>query len=154
MATRAISFLKQKRVPFEVIRYEHEEKGAGFAAKATGFPLAKTVKTLVVDLGNTNFVLVLMPGDKQLDLKALAKACSVKKAALADSAAAERLTGYLVGGISPFGTKQKLRVVIEESILQSDRVLINAGQRGLMLIMTPNDIMQPLTCQISKIARV
>jgi Cys-tRNA(Pro)/Cys-tRNA(Cys) deacylase len=154
MATRAISFLKQKRVPFEVIRYEHEEKGAEFAAKATGFPLAKTVKTLVVDLGNTKYVLVLMPGDKQLDLKALAKACSVKKAALADSAAAERLTGYLVGGISPFGTKQKLRVVIEESILQSDRVLINAGQRGVMLIMTPNDIMQPLTCQISKIARV
>ena len=127
MSTRAIKFLNQKKIPFEVIRYAHAEKGAEFAARATGFTLEKTVKTLVVDLGDRNCLLALLPGDKQLDLKAVARIYAVKKATMADTETAERLTGYLVGGISPFGVKQRLPVVIEESILQFERVLINAN---------------------------
>ncbi len=154
MSTRATSFLKQKKIPFEVVKYAHAEKGAEFAAKAVGFPLEKTVKTLIVDLDNKNYIMALMPGDKQLDLKALAKVCSVKRTAMANSATAERLTGYLIGGISPFGTKQNLSVVIEESILQYERVLINGGQRGVMLMMRPADIVKALSSWISMIARV
>jgi Cys-tRNA(Pro)/Cys-tRNA(Cys) deacylase len=134
MSTRAIKFLKQKNIPFDVVRYTHEEKGAEFAARATGVALEKSVKTLVVDLRDKKYLLALLPGDKQLDLKSIARICSVKKAVMADTETAERLTGYLVGGISPFGVKQSLPVVIEESILQFDRVLINAGQRGIMLL--------------------
>jgi Cys-tRNA(Pro)/Cys-tRNA(Cys) deacylase len=153
MSTRAIKFLEEKNIPFEVVRYRHAEKGAEFAARATGFALEKTVKTLVVDLGGKKCLLALLPGDKQLDLKGIARICSVKKAVMAATETAERLTGYQVGGISPFGVKQSLPVVIEESILQFDRVLINAGQRGMMLLLRPGDIMEALEGKVSKIAR-
>jgi Cys-tRNA(Pro)/Cys-tRNA(Cys) deacylase len=154
MSTRAITFLKQKNIPFEVVKYTHEEKGAEFAAQATGFALEKTVKTLVVDLGDEKCMLALLPGDNQLDLKSMARICAVKKAMLADTDTAERLTGYLVGGISPFGIKRNLPVVIEESILRFNRVMINAGQRGTMLLMKTEDIVRALNGRVSKIARV
>ena len=153
MSTRAIQFLKQKKVQFEVVKYEHEEKGAGFAARAVGFPLAQTIKTLVVDLGHRSFTLALMPGDRQLDLKRLAKACGVKRAAMADTATAERLTGYLVGGISPFGIRQRLKAVMDEDLLAYGAVLINAGQRGTMLKMAPGDIADTLNCILAPVAR-
>ena len=154
MSTRAITFLNRKHIPFEVVKYTHDEKGAEFAAQATGFALEKTVKTLVVDLGDEKRVLALLPGDKQLDLKSIARICGVKKAIMAETETAERLTGYLVGGISPFGVKRNLPVVIEESILQFNRVMINAGQRGTMLLMKAEDVVRALKGKVSKIARV
>jgi peptide/nickel transport system permease protein len=77
MSTRAIQFLKKKKIAFEVVKYEHEEKGAAYAAKSTGYPLAQTVKTLVVDLGEKGYTLVLMPGDRQLSMKRLAFVLSI-----------------------------------------------------------------------------
>lgn len=153
MSTRAIQHIKKKNVSFETVKYEHEEKGAEFAARATGFPLDRTVKTLVVDLGGRNYCLALLPGDRQLDLKQLAQVFAVKRAAMADTATAERLTGYLVGGISPFGTKQALPAVMEQRIREYAEVLINAGQRGVMLKMAPEDIMTALGCRVAEIAR-
>ncbi len=140
MTTPAIKLLKKKGIKFEITEYLHEEKGAVFAAKAIGFPLERTIKTLVVDLGSKGYIMVLMPGDKNIDLKKLAAAFSVKRTAMADTATAERLTGYLVGGISPFGTRQTLPVVMEQCLFEFDRVAINAGKRGVMLIMDPKDI--------------
>lgn len=148
MCTRAITYLKKKGIPFEVVTYDHMEKGAEFAASATGFPLSRTIKTLVVDLGEKKFALVLMPGDRQLGLKKLASEMAVKRAAMADHVSAERLTGYLTGGISPFGTTRRLPVVMEKELLASDSVLINAGQRGTMLKMAPNDIARTLDCTV------
>jgi Cys-tRNA(Pro)/Cys-tRNA(Cys) deacylase len=148
MSTRAIQLLRQKKISFDVVSYEHEEKGAEFASKATGFPIEKTIKTLVVDLGNKKYAMVLMPGDKLLGLKQLAKACGVKRAAMADAATAERLTGYHVGGISPFGTKQKLPAIMDQSLLGFDRVLINGGQRGTMLKIAPKDIIKAIDCDV------
>ncbi len=153
MSTRAVKFLKQKRIPFEIIKYPHEEKGAEFAARAVGFPVERTIKTLVVDLGQKKYCFVLMPGDKQLVLKRLAKVLSVKRAAMVDVATAERLTGYPVGGISPFGPKQQLPAAMEESLLKFDKVLINAGQRGAMLMMAPGDIVEALDCTIADLTR-
>jgi Cys-tRNA(Pro)/Cys-tRNA(Cys) deacylase len=152
MSTRAIQYLKQQKIPFEVIRYEHGEKGARYAASATGYPLEATVKTLVVDLGARHYSLVLMPGDKQLSVKLLAKACGVKRAAMVDIPTAERITGYLVGGISPFGIKKKIPVVMEAGILEFDKILINAGQRGAMLMIDPADIRKALACRVAKVA--
>ncbi len=153
MSTRATKFLNQKGISFEIAEYDHEEKGAVFASQAIGFPLEKTIKTLVADLGNNKYAMALMPGDKQLNIKRLAKVSSAKRAVMADTATAERLTGYLVGGISPFGTKQRLPVVMDESLLRFDKVAINAGQRGVLLIMSPEDIRKALSCNISGIAR-
>ncbi len=147
-STRGTQYLKSRGIPFELICYEHEEKGAVFAAKATGFPLERTIKTLVADLGNNSYALALMPGDRELSLKQLADACSVKRAQMADVQTAERITGYLVGGISPFGTRRNLPVLMEKSLLQYETVVINAGQRGLMLKMSPQDIMKVLGCRV------
>ena len=152
MSTRAIQFLTQRKIGFEVVKYDHEEKGAEFAARAAGFPLEKTVKTLVVDLGQKQYTLVLMPGDRQLSMKRLARVLAVKRAAMADTGTAERLTGYLVGGISPFGTRQKLPVVMEESILKFNKILINAGQRGTMLKISPQAIIRVLDCKLADVS--
>ncbi len=152
-ATRAAGFLLQKGISFELVQYEHGEKGAAFAAQATGFPLNQTIKTLVADLGAPGYVLALMPGDRQLDLKALARACGAKRSRMADTATAERLTSYQVGGISPFGVKQPLPAVMDASIMAHDLVMINAGARGLMLKMAPADIRKALNCPVAEIAR-
>lgn len=153
MSTRAIQFLSQRKIGFEVVKYDHEEKGAEFAARASGFPLEKTVKTLVVDLGRNQHTLVLMPGDRQLSMKRLARVRGVKRAAMADARTAERLTGYLVGGISPFGTRQPLPVIMQESILKFDDILINAGQRGTMLKIAPQIIPTVLDCTVADVAQ-
>jgi len=153
MSTRAIQILEQKKIPFEVVKYNHEEKGAKFASKASGFPLERTVKTLVVDLGEKQYTLVLMPGDKQLSMKRLARIRGVKRAAMVDTRTAERITGYLVGGISPFGTSQKLQVVMEESILKFEKILVNAGQRGTMLKIAPGIIRSVLGCRVANLVQ-
>jgi Cys-tRNA(Pro)/Cys-tRNA(Cys) deacylase len=152
VSTRAIVWLTQKNIPFEVVHYEHDEKGAVFAAHSTGFPLEQTIKTLVVDLGGMSFGLALMPGDRKLSLKRLAKAFGVKKAVMADTETAERLTGYHVGGISPFGLRQRLPAAMEESLLRHEDVMINAGQRGVMLRMAPEDIVRAIGCEVSPLA--
>ena len=153
MSTPAIRFLKQRGLSFEVVRYEHLEMGAEFAARATGFPLEWTVKTLVVDLGSKRYALALVSGERQLDMKRLARVLSAKRAEMADALTAERITGYHVGGISPFGIKQPLPVVMDEAIMDLENVLINAGQRGAMLRMSPRDIQAALSCVVAAVAQ-
>ena len=153
MSTRAIAYLKKKKIPYEVVKYEHEEKGAEFAARATGYALERTVKTLVVELERRRYCLALLPGHRELDLKKLAALCGAKRSAMVDIKTAERLTGYLVGGISPFGTQQRLKTLMEESILANEEILINAGQRGVMLKMAPGDIVAALDCKVMSIAK-
>lgn len=153
MPTRAIRDLENQRVPFEIVRYEHQEKGAEFAARSIGFPLERTVKTLVAAVGRNRYVLALVPGDRRLDLKLLAKVFAAKRAAMADTDTAERLTGYRVGGISPFGTRQKLPAVLEKSAVEHGEILVNAGQRGIMVKMRPQDLVRVLECKLASLAR-
>jgi Cys-tRNA(Pro)/Cys-tRNA(Cys) deacylase len=142
MTTRAIQFLKRKNIPFEVIRYDHMKKGAVFASRSIKFPLEKIVKTLVADIGASRYILVLTPGHRRVSPKRLAEAHGVKRAALSDSATAVRTTGYKLGGISPFGIRHSLPVIMEKTLLDHNKVAINGGQRGIMLVMTPADIIR------------
>ncbi len=152
MSTRAIQWLNQQRVAYEVVKYDHLVKGAEFAAAAVGVPLSQTIKTLVVALDERRFVLALMPGDRQLSLKKIAAVSRSKRAAMADGQTAERLTGYLVGGISPFGTKKPLPAVMDISLLPHPRVMINGGRRGTLLKMAPADILLILKAETADIA--
>ena len=156
MSTRAIAYLTKKKIPFETVTYTHEVKGAEFASQAIGFPLEKTVKTLVVSIsaasGKNIYVLALMPGHLQLSMKKLSKILSAKKGQMADAGVAEKLTGYLTGGISPFGTTQKLAAVMDESIVSYDRIAINAGRRGMMLLMAPEDIIKAISVTVADIS--
>ena len=153
MSTRAIAYLKKNKIPHEVVTYDHQEKGAEFAAKATGNPLEITVKTLVVELDRKRYCLALLPGHRELNLKKLASSSGCKRTAMVDINTAQRLTGYLVGGISPLGTRQRLETVMESTILDNPEILINAGQRGMMLKMDPEDIVKVLGCKVASIAR-
>jgi Cys-tRNA(Pro)/Cys-tRNA(Cys) deacylase len=152
MGTPAIRFLKQLGLAFEVVSYAHLQKGAAYAARATGFPLARIVKTLVVTGGPKNNAVVLVPGDRPVDWKRLACALGTKQVRMADPLTAERLTGYHVGGISPFGLKQALPAVMDEALLAWEEVLINAGRRGLMLKMAPLDIRLGLNCLVAAVS--
>jgi Cys-tRNA(Pro)/Cys-tRNA(Cys) deacylase len=97
-------------------------------------------------------VLVVMPGDRQVCMKKVAAACSAKRAAMADTATAERLTGYLVGGISPFGVKKGLPVVMDAAAALYDQVMINAGRRGIMVKLAPSDIVRTLGALVADVA--
>ena len=152
MSTRAIRFLKQKGIAYCVVEYEHLEKGAEFASQAIGFPLEKTIKTLVVDMGPKGYVLALMPGDTTLSPKKLSRIYSAKRAEMADTETAQRLTGYTVGGISPFGSQRRLPVIMEKRLLKFDAVALNGGKRGVMLIMKPQDILNAAHATIGEIA--
>jgi len=152
VSTRAIRFLENKGIPYDVAVYPHLEKGARFAAAAIGFPLEKTIKTLVVAVAPKSHVLALMPGDAQLSTRKLSRALSVKRTEMVDTTTAERLTGYTVGGISPFGTIRKIPVIMEQSLLAHDRVAVNGGKRGVMLMMTPRDILRAVDAQMGDIA--
>ena len=141
--TRGMRFLRQRRVAFDVHTYEHLEKGAEFAAAALGLPLDRFAKTLVVEAGGDP-VFALMPGDRELSLKKLARAAGAKQAQLADPRDAERVTGYLVGGISPFGARRALPAFLEESLLEHERIAMNAGQRGVIIELASADVVRLL----------
>jgi Cys-tRNA(Pro)/Cys-tRNA(Cys) deacylase len=85
-------------------------------------------------------------------MKKIAKACGAKRAAMADQASAARVTGYLVGGISPFGTKKRLPVVMEAALQNYREVMINAGQRGTMVKLAPADIVRSLNAKVAKLS--
>lgn len=154
MSTRAIKFLKQRDIAFEVLTYAHDRKGAMFAAQALGVPLQRTIKTLVVITGEKQHALALVPGDRELDLKRMARACQTKRVDMAATATAERLTGYKVGGISPFGTAIPLPSVMDSGLMAYDKVIINGGRRGTMLKISPMEIAGLLKGTIADIARI
>ena len=140
--TRAISFLKSHHISFETSEYDPDEKGAVFASQAIGVPLEKTIKTLMVEFTPKAHLVVLMPGTKKIPFKKLAQIRGAKRAFMANEATAERLSGYLVGGISPFAMTKQLPVAMDAGLLTFDRVAVNGGKRGLMVIMKPSDIMK------------
>ena len=108
-------------------------------------------KTLVAEVDGALTVGVV-PVAGRLDLKALAAAVGGKKAAMADPAAAERTTGYVLGGISPLGQRKRLRTVVDSSALGFDTVFCSAGRRGLEIEMAPGDLVQAVQATVADIA--
>jgi Cys-tRNA(Pro)/Cys-tRNA(Cys) deacylase len=149
--TRGTRYLRQAGVPFELLTYRHDKKGAAFAAEALGIPLERFAKTLVADADGP--VLVLMPGDRELSLRKLARARSVKDAAMADPKDAERLTGYLVGGIGPFGTRRALPVLVEASLAGRDRIAVNGGGRGVIVELAIDDLLRLTAATVADLAQ-
>ena len=145
-ATPAIAALVAAGVPHAVVQYRHDPRSDSFGeeavhelAQAGGFSPEQIFKTLVVALPKGLGVAVL-PVPSKLSLKAAAAALDVPKAVMADPVAAQRSTGYVVGGISPLGQRKPLPTVIDSSALQWDRVLCSAGKRGLDISLAPADL--------------
>jgi len=144
-ATPAIRRLKAGAVSFSLHPYSYEEKGGTTSASAAlGIAEHSVIKTLVMEEDSRSTFIVLMHGDKQVSAKALARQMAVKTVQPCTPQKAEKMTGYAVGGISPFGTRLSLPVYMEASIADLPEIYINAGKRGLLLSLRPQDLMRIL----------
>ena len=132
--TPAIDLLKKNRAEHRVHSYEHDPKAASYgleAADKLGLNPAQVFKTLLAASEKGELLVAVVPVAGSLDLKALAHAAGVKKAEMADPQAAQRATGYLLGGISPLGQKKRLRTYIDNSAQNQPSIFVSAGRRGL-----------------------
>ena len=135
--TPAIVAAERAGIPFTLHEYEHDPKAGSYgleAAEKTGVDPERVFKTLVV-AQDAALSVAIVPVAAQLDLRTLGK-----RAALADQAAAERATGYVLGGISPLGQRKRLPTLVDESALAFPTILVSAGRRGLELELSPADL--------------
>lgn len=142
--TPALVALTSAGVNFTVREYEHDPSSTSFgleAAEKLGVEPDRVFKTLIANVDD-NYVVAIVPVNCTVSLKHLAKAVGGKKAAMADPAIAQRLTGYVVGGISPIGQKKALRTVIDETCELWESVLVSGGKRGLDIELSPTDLIQ------------
>jgi Cys-tRNA(Pro)/Cys-tRNA(Cys) deacylase len=154
--TRATELLVSRGVSHTVHSYEHDPRQPSYgleASAALGVPAERVFKTLIVAVDAGRLVVAVVPVDASLDLKALAGAAGGKKAVLAESAAAERATGYVIGGISPVGQRRLLPVVVDVSALGQPTVFCSAGQRGLEIELAPADLISVTSAITAPIAR-
>jgi Cys-tRNA(Pro)/Cys-tRNA(Cys) deacylase len=142
-------------VAFTVHEYTHDPGAASYgleAAEQLGLDPRAVFKTLLADVDGALAVAVV-PVAGQLDLKALAGVLGGKRARMADPAAAERSSGYVVGGISPFGQKRPLPTVLDEEALTLPRIYVSGGKRGLDLGVDPADLVRVLTARTGPVGR-
>ncbi|MEB0207939.1 Cys-tRNA(Pro) deacylase [Pseudomonas sp. CCC3.1] len=138
--TPALDLLKKVRAEHHVHSYEHDPKAASYgleAAEKLSLEPVQVFKTLLASSEKGELLVAVVPVVGSLDLKALAQAAGVKKAEMADPAAAQRATGYLLGGISPLGQKKRLRTFIDKSAKEFGTIYVSAGRRGLEVELAP-----------------
>lgn len=132
--TPAIQSLKKAKVQFTVHSYEHDTHAPSYGLEASeklNIEPNRVFKTLLAESDKNEIVVAVVPVIGSLDLKALAHVAGVKKMEMADPAKAQRITGYLVGGISPLGQKKRLRTFVDESAKKFASIYVSAGRRGL-----------------------
>jgi Cys-tRNA(Pro)/Cys-tRNA(Cys) deacylase len=145
-ATRATQMLDKAGVAFTVHSYDYDpdaERVGLQAAEALGEAPERVLKTLMA-LVDGKPVCAIVPSDREVAMKRLAAAAGGKAAQMMKPADAERITGYKVGGISPFGQMRRVPVLLEEAALAFDLVYVNGGQRGLQVRLAPRDIVSAL----------
>ena len=154
-ATPALAVLDAASVAYRVREYAHDPRSTAFGTEAVeklGLPAEAVFKTLLVDVG-TSTVTAVVPVGRQLDLKALASAVGAKGAQLLDPDVAQRVTGYVVGGISPLGQRRRHACVVDESALGLSTVYVSGGRRGLSIGLAPADLVKAADADVAPIAR-
>jgi Cys-tRNA(Pro)/Cys-tRNA(Cys) deacylase len=142
-------------IPYSLHRYQHDHRAGSYgveAAIALGVAQDRVFKTLIVSVDG-RLLTAVVPVAGQLNLKALAEAVGGKKAEMAQTATAERATGYVTGGISPIAQRKPLPVVIDSSALGRETVFCSAGQRGLQVELAPDDLVLATGATIAPIAK-
>ncbi|HEV7195804.1 MAG TPA: Cys-tRNA(Pro) deacylase [Pedococcus sp.] len=156
IGTPAIAALTRLGLAFEVHTYDHDPAADSFgleAAVALAVSPTQVFKTLVVNADGGSLAVGVVPVDRQLDLKAMAVALGRKRVTMAEPAVAERITGYVVGGISPIGQKKTLATVIDVSATALARVYVSGGRRGVDLSLAPGDLVAATDATLAPIAR-
>lgn len=153
--TPAVVALERCGAAFEVVTYDHDPAAASYgaeAAEALGVDPSEVFKTLVAELDTGELVVGVVPVICRLDLKAIARAAGARKASLADVALAERRTGYVAGGISPFGQRMRHRTFVDESAELWERIHVSGGRRGMEVVVDPTafvDVLDAVFCDLT-----
>ena len=143
--TPATTFLKQNHVAYSEHEYDYvEHGGTGVSSSALGVPEHAVVKTLVMQDEAGAPLLVLMHGDRKVSTKNLARQAGAKRIEPCKPEAAQRHSGYQIGGTSPFGTRKRLPVYLERSVLELPRIYINGGRRGYLVGIAPGELVRTL----------
>jgi Cys-tRNA(Pro)/Cys-tRNA(Cys) deacylase len=156
--TPAVNQLQRARIAHTLHPYHHAPGTRAYGEEAVAalkVDADRVFKTLVVALPPRpdHLVVAVIPVPRQLDLKALAQACDAKKAEMADPKVAEKITGYLAGGISPLGQRKRLPTFLEKTALKHPTIYVSAGRRGLQVELAPQDLMTLLQAATADIAR-
>jgi len=158
IVTPALTMLETARIPFNVSEYDRHLSGDGDlrdfgreAVEALGLSADEVFKTLVVVSESDELIVAVLPVSCQLSMKLVAAATNVKRVSMCDALAAERSSGYVVGGISPLGQRRQLRTVIDESADLFDTIYVSGGRRGLDIGLAPADLARVLDATIAPI---
>ncbi len=154
VGTPATLALTAAGVPFTAHSYTHDPRTTGYgleAAEVLGVSPDRVFKTLMTEVAGS-LAVAIVPVNGTVDLKALAQALGHKKAVMADPAAAQRRTGYVLGGISPLGQRQPSPTVIDESALLSDTIYVSGGRRGFDVELSPADLIKLTNATTAQIA--
>jgi Cys-tRNA(Pro) deacylase len=144
-STPATRLLREQGVAYTEHLYRYEERGGTrVSSDALGVDEHAVVKTLILEDDAREPLIVLMHGDREVSLKTLARVIGKKSVAMCDPKTAQRHSGYMVGGTSPFGTRQRMPVYVERSVLDLDRLYINGGARGFLVGIRPADLVRLL----------
>ena len=151
--TQATVFLKANKVAYTIHEYEYvEHGGTEVSSRALGVPEHSVVKTLVMQDEDAKPLIVLMHGDRMVSTKNLARQAGRKRIEPCKPEVAQRHSGYQVGGTSPFGTKKRMPVYLEKSVLELDRIYINGGRRGFLVGIAPQEIVRTLAPVLVEVA--
>ncbi|PLY07667.1 MAG: Cys-tRNA(Pro) deacylase [Arcobacter sp.] len=146
--TPAINLLKKNKCDFKMHKYDHDPACTNYgleAAQKLGFDENRVYKTLLVELNPKELAVGIIPVNCSMSLKNISSALKVKNAKMADKNEAQKVTGYLLGGISPLGQKKRLRTVIDESAFDFETIYVSGGKRGLDIEVKADDIKKLLS---------
>lgn len=146
--TPAVRFLREHQIEFEPFVYDYVEKGGTkHSAEVLGVDEHSVIKTLVFETDAKKPLIVLQHGDLQVSTKNLARILGVKTVSPAAPDKANKITGYLVGGTSPFGTKSKLPIYAEKTIFELPQIYLNGGKRGFLVAIKPEVLNEKLAAE-------
>ena len=152
-STPATRLLKAQGIPYTEHPYRYEAHGGtATCARELGVPEHAVVKTLILEDETGRPLVVLMHGDQEVSLKALARQLGVRQVQLCKPEVANRHSGYLVGGTSPFGTRKAMPVHLEKTILDLARIYVNGGSRGFLVGLAPSDLVKVLRPVLVEVA--
>lgn len=155
MKTIAARMLDQLKISYELRAYEvsEDELDAISVARKVSMPPEATFKTLVARGDKTGVLMACIPGNAELDLKKIASATGNKRVELVAVKEIQSLTGYIRGGVSPLGSRKKYPLYLDQSVFDHEKISVSAGQRGLQMILSPQDLQRAAAAQLADLVK-